>query len=163
MIIMADKFKNYRDKTHIIMFSTIALLVFVISNVWIYAESGFSWLGIITGGAVSLLILFSTVIISEFIQRPNEIEVTDNGITLIYQSWRRKKYVPWIQIERINHRSFEQCENNCSKVDSSLYIKGTKGYALVNWKIAELIREKYKVHIGDYPRNEVIEMERTNR
>jgi len=160
---MVEKFKNHRDRAHIIMFSTISFLGFIIGFIWIYAEDGFDWFAIIFGCIIFLFILFSTVILSEYIERPKEIEVTEDGITLIYQSWRRKRNVTWVQIDKINHRLFEQYKNDCSKVDSGLFIKGMKGYALVNWNIAEVLREKYKVHIGNYPRNEVIEMERTNR
>jgi hypothetical protein len=162
-IIMAEKFKNHWNKTFIIVFSTISLLGFIISFLWIYIEDGFDWFGIIVCIAVSLAVFFSTVILIEVIQRPKEIEVTDDGITLIYQTWRRKRYVPWVQIDKLNHGSIKQSEVTWTSVDSGLFVKGMKGYALINWQIAEVIRERYKSHIGVYPHDDAIEMERTNR
>ena len=134
------------------MWGFIAISIFIVGNLWILFEDGFSWLGITVGAIVSFFIFMMVPGKLELIDRPRSVEVTDTGVILHQKLGRKSVFVPWSEISRISHAVVEPSERNWNTVDSFLGVSDNKRYTL-NWKIAEVIRESYRNKMGRYPPN----------
>jgi len=152
---VSERIKNPINLFSFLLWSMAALFIFVIALVWICIDYGFDWFAVIICAIPSTLFFIIIPCKIDIIDRPREVEVIESGIILYLRMGRKKMFVPWSGITAVNHAPFNSDTNRSNEQNSFLRIKGEIRYT-VTGKIAEVIRDKYRTQLGQYPLNQRI-------
>lgn len=147
-----ERIENPVNYVTMVNFSPIFVGGPLIGFIWICLEHGFDWFAIAIAATLGIIAFFLIPGRLEFTERPKEVEVMDSGVILYQRFGRKPVSVPWSGIFRISHDIIEPSKRNWDARNSYLFITEKKTYTL-DRQIAEIVRERYRQHMGYYPPN----------